>query len=410
MSSSVLVVDDQTITRQAVCSYLERHGFAVRGAEDGQQALGLLEAQPPDLVLLDLSLPDLHGLEILERIRQLHNPLELPVVILSASDGAPDIVVALERGANDYVVKPPDFPVLLARVKKELSMSQSQSRQEGDRFGPYRLLNQLGEGNSGIVYEAVDTRFDRRVALKVLRHLAGPPEQVRRKLSRFWNEARSIGRLRHPNIVQIHTVGSRPRCHIVMERVEGTSLKQLLLEEGPLPLDRAGRIAVQLLDALATVHRAGIVHRDLSPSNLLIDGQDRLCLLDFGLAKLRDSDGPTFTGEVLGTPSYMAPEQIDPELGPADRPVDLYAAGAILFEMMTGRPPFVGETIPAVLYALLHDPPPRLRELRPECPAGLERVLERALAKDPLARYQRAEDLLHDFRLESEGIGLAPAH
>jgi serine/threonine protein kinase len=263
--------------------------------------------------------------------------------------------------------------------------------------GRYELVGVLGEGTFGVVYDAVHRVIGRRVAVKLLREEIGrDPELVQR----FQLEARAAGALGHPNIVQIFDAGQMEDgsgAHfLVMERVEGDSLASEIVR-GPLPIARAVDIAAQVLSGLAAAHRRGIVHRDLKPENILIgsdeEGREIAKITDFGISKVLDPTRlgvptdvrMTGLGEVLGTPLYMAPEQAAGEAD-VDHRADLWAVGCVLYEMVCGRPPFLGESFPQILAALLRDPPLMPGTLRAEISPALEHAIMTALTKDRAGR------------------------
>jgi Tol biopolymer transport system component len=284
----------------------------------------------------------------------------------------------------------------------------------GMRLGPYEVVAKLGEGGMGEVYRARDTRLDRTVAVKVLSGATASDPQLR---ERFEREARAISALNHPHICALYDVGEAeadssgggpPTQFLVLEYLEGQSLAQKL-GAGPLGSADALRYATEIADALDKAHRAGIVHRDLKPANVMIT-KTGAKLLDFGLAKsaapvvatsglsMLPTTPPALTqqGTILGTFQYMAPEQI--EGLEADSRTDIFAFGALLFEMLTGRPAFEGKTRAALLGAILKDDPPRVSMLASGIPAPLDRVIATCLAKDPDDRYQSARDLYRDLR------------
>ena len=288
----------------------------------------------------------------------------------------------------------------------------------GSQLGPYEILSPLGAGGMGEVYEANDTRLDRTVAIKVLpEHLSSDAE----RRERFEREARAVSSLNHPHICTLHDVGEHDGIHfLVMELVEGESLADRL-KKGALPFEQAIDCAAQIADALDKAHRAGIVHRDLKPGNVMLT-RTGVKLLDFGLAKTREenivgegSEQPTrnkpLTGEgtILGTVQYMAPEQLEGK--DVDARADLFALGAVLYEMLTGRKAFEGESQASLISAIMSADPPPVSELQAMSPPALDRLVKKCLAKDPEERWHGARDLVTALRwsTESTSAPTAPA-
>ena len=277
----------------------------------------------------------------------------------------------------------------------------------GRTLGHYRIESKLGEGGMGVVYQAHDTRVNRRVAIKVL-----PPERVADPVltQRFTQEARAAGALNHPNIVTIHDIQSDAGINfIVMEYIEGQTFAELIPSTG-LPVLQVVRYGVQIADALARAHAAGIIHRDLKPSNLMLTMDGRVKILDFGLAKLLETAATdhattvaalTEVHAVLGTAAYMSPEQAEGHK--LDARSDIFSFGALLYEMVTGRRPFASDSRLALLSKIVHHDPQPPHEIVPSIPADLERVILRCLRKEPARRYQSMADLkvvLEDLQTE----------
>ncbi|HEX9501528.1 MAG TPA: WD40 repeat domain-containing serine/threonine protein kinase [Thermoanaerobaculia bacterium] len=275
--------------------------------------------------------------------------------------------------------------------------------QENAMLGPYRVTGRIGEGGMGAVYRATDTRLGRSVAIKVLTAVTLSDKE---RLQRFEQEARATGMLNHPNLLTIYDVGSTEGTpYLVSELLEGETLRERL-DRGAIPPRKAVDIALQIAHGLAAAHDKGIVHRDLKPENIYITREGRVKILDFGIAKLSPiagKDGPTFQmastepGIVLGTVGYMSPEQIRGEL--VDRRSDIFAFGAIVYEMLTGSRAFKRESSIETLSAILKEEPPELIELNPSVPPQLEKLVRRCLEKDREQRFQSARDLA--FNLET---------
>ncbi len=276
--------------------------------------------------------------------------------------------------------------------------------QPNTTFGDYELLAEIARGGMGVVYKARQKTLDRIVALKMILagRLATPDD-----LARFRTEAEAAAKLSHPNIVTVYDVGELDGQHYFsMEFIEGTTLAQRLAT-GPLPSRVAARYVQLTARAVHFAHRHNILHRDLKPSNILVDASDEPQVTDFGLAKRLGGDsGQTRTGAVLGTPSYMAPEQAAGKIKDLGPWTDVYGLGAVLYELLTGRPPFRSETpMDTVMQVLERDPvPPRL--LNPKVDADLQTICLKCLDKDPRHRYLTAEALAEDLQryLNGESI------
>ncbi len=268
----------------------------------------------------------------------------------------------------------------------------------GTRLGPYEIVSLIGAGGMGEVFEARDTRLDRRVAIKVLPAELAQNAQFRQRIER---EAKTISQLSHPNICALYDVGDG---YLVMELLEGQTLAGRL-EKGPLPLAEVVRYGVQIAEALDKAHRAGIVHRDLKPGNIMIT-KSGAKLLDFGLARnasavFQADDATqqkplTQEGTILGTFQYMAPEQL--EGMEADARTDLFAFGTLLYEMAAGRRAFEGKTRTSLIAAIVSGEPRPLSQIQPLSPAGLEHVIAQCLEKDPEARWQNAHDVAEELK------------
>ncbi len=277
----------------------------------------------------------------------------------------------------------------------------------GNKLGPYEIVSPAGAGGMGEVYKAKDTRLDRTVAIKVLpTHIAGNADLRQR----FDREAKAISSLNHPNICTLHDVGHQDGIdYLVMEYLEGETLSERV-KRGPLSNEELFRWAIQIGDALSVAHQRGLIHRDLKPGNVIIT-KEGAKLLDFGLAKLKVEGGVadgltqttplTGTGTILGTLHYMAPEQL--EGGEADARSDIFAFGAMLYEMITGLRAFEGKSQASLIAAILEREPRSITELKPTTPPALDRVLKKCLAKDPNSRWQSARDLVDELRWIAEG-------
>ena len=299
-------------------------------------------------------------------------------------------------------------------VRRHMAQDQAQPDKAeeftlvGEKISHYLILNKLGNGGMGVVYEAQDTRLGRHVALKFL------PEEVARDsqaLERFQREARAASALNHPHICTIHDFGECERGpFMVMEVLGGSTLKHRISGK-PLACESVVELGIQIAEALEAAHAKAVLHRDITPSNVFVTQGGEAKLLDFGLAKLSGTTAEnlvslevtttghskdlTVPGALMGTAPYMSPEQIRGE--PVDARSDIFSFGAVLYEMATGQPPFSGETIEQIREAILSKDPMSPRKLNPRVAAGLEGIILKALQKERSARYQSASDVLHDL-------------
>jgi serine/threonine protein kinase/Tfp pilus assembly protein PilF len=283
----------------------------------------------------------------------------------------------------------------------------------GQTISHYRILSQLGHGGMGVVYVAEDTHLGRRVAVKFS---SASPENTQFR-ARFLREARAASALNHPHIAGIYDYGETPEGHpfIVMELVSGEDLFHVL-RSGPMPVEQSLRVVEQVAEALGEAHRQGIAHRDIKPSNIVLGERGEVKVLDFGLAKQMQEAPPsqdastiltsaTMEGTILGTPQYMSPEQAkDAPLGPAS---DLFSLGAVLYECLAAKPAFSGANSVEILAAVLHVDPPPPSQFNPQVTPEMDRIALKALAKQPEARYQSADEMAADLRAAS--LPLSPA-
>ncbi|HXT51446.1 MAG TPA: protein kinase [Thermoanaerobaculia bacterium] len=403
---SLLVVDDDD-TREALAELLRDEGFAVATAKDGAQAVERLQDHLPDLVLLDIVMPRTTGLELLGSLRQRHSPAELPVIMMSAKGQSADVVAALSQGANDYVTKPLDLPIVLARVRAQLRTKEASARADrpeasaADRIGPGVLLDgrflleeRLGTGSFGVVFRARDEQRQMPVAVKVLKSALADSQEA---LERLRRESRAARELNHPHAVEVHELRVTPEAvaFLVMEYLEGRGLDEELRERRLLTPQRAAAVVLPVCEVLAAAHAQGMVHRDIKPANVFLQRTpegERVKVLDFGLAKPMGAAALernlTLAGSILGSPAYMAPERLRNQ--PYDGRADVYSLGVMLYEMLTGRLPFVsadGDPLAVVTMHLTEEPRPP-RALRPDLPELVDAVVMQALVKDPAERPQ----------------------
>ncbi|MCK6460612.1 MAG: protein kinase, partial [Planctomycetes bacterium] len=334
---------------------------------------------------------------------------------------------------EELIREHPDLAdALRARFRAIAELERHLGAAEPKTIGDYRIVREIGRGGMGVVYEAEQVSMRRRVALKVLYpSVTSVPKAVKR----FQQEAWAAGRVKHTNIVAVHDMGQDHGVwFFAMELVEGRPLSDVIADmrrsrgrprESRLARRAAGvetrssltgtetgsrayyaRVAemfAAVAEAIQAAHDHGVIHRDLKPGNLLLDAEGNLKLVDFGLARLEDSAGVTMTGDVVGTPGYMSPEQLGGRRGDLDHRTDVYSLGATLYEALALRPPFRGETLEAMATRILREDPPPLRRSDRAIPRDLETIVLKALEKEPDRRYRTAEELARDLRQFAQG-------
>jgi len=259
--------------------------------------------------------------------------------------------------------------------------------------GRYQVLSELGRGGMGIVYQAYDKQLKEQVAIKLLSPLLSTDQEALERLTREVSLAR---RVTHPNVIRIHDLSEVNGLHYVsMEYFGGSNLKEHLKRSGSLSILNAYQVFSQICDGLEAAHSQGVVHRDLKAQNILIGPTGQIKIIDFGLARSVQLQGMTATGLIMGTPEYMAPEQVAGKH--VDERADIYALGVILFEMLTGRVPFTGDSAIAVGFQQLKDAPPAPRSINPQIPEEVERIILKALEKNPIQRYRTVDEMRKEF-------------
>jgi CheY-like chemotaxis protein len=414
----VLLVDDNETLRRALRRTLIADGHRVVEAGNGREAVERTQAEDFDVIVSDVCMPDMDGVELLRAVHE-RDP-DLPVVLITGDPELKTAMKAVEYGALEYLTKPVDIDKLKASTlrafelrKKRLEARLALEAQSSTRAralplgagntwtgallgGRYRVGALLGVGGMGAVYEAErEDLAQMRVALKILHPSVGARADL---VMRFRREAETVAALDHPNIVRIldfQTPHGEP-AFLVMERLHGAPLGEALEQDGRFGPERIAFVATQILSALSAAHAANVVHRDLKPDNVFLTNlsglRDIVKLLDFGVAKLmnaRHNEKLTQTGSVLGTPAYMAPEQA--RGASVDHRSDLYAVGCMMYEALTGKPPFAAENYNALLFEIQKAVPTPIEVLRPDIDPTLVAVVTRAMAKSPSERFQTAD-------------------
>jgi serine/threonine protein kinase len=395
---------------------LKRAGYVVTAAENGAKALELIDNEKFHLVLLDILMPGLSGIDVLQAVRIKYSLTELPIIMATAVDDTEEVVKALDLGANDYVIKPFDFPIVLARIKTHLRMGEatpatvSLNTVSVDTTTPqlligeiidkkYKLESVIGMGGFGAVFQAEHLSLHQPVAIKILQTSLLTTSQ---DIMRFRREAVSACSIKHKNAVKVMDIDSTNwgSPYLVMELLIGETVADLLRLGGRISAKRSLEVLIPVADLLTEVHEEGIVHRDLKPSNIFLhqeEGEEIVKVVDFGLAKAidqsLDSAKLTGTGELLGTPAYMAPERLRNK--EYDGKADMYSVGIMLYEMLTGEVPFLsreGDKMAVAMMQINDDPIP-LRAIQPDIPHEIEDIVSRLLQKQPEQRPSAKETL-----------------
>jgi serine/threonine-protein kinase len=262
-------------------------------------------------------------------------------------------------------------------------------------IGRYEIISELGRGAMGTVYLGKDPLINREVAIKTLRYSNADGEEMAKAKKRFFREAEAAGRLTHPNIVTVYDVGEyRGTAFMAMELLDGTDLVSFCQKQNLLPCEEVMKIVSAVAMALDHAHSNGVVHRDIKPGNIRILKGGDIKVVDFGIAKVMDTS-KTQVGVITGSPNYMSPEQIKGKK--VDGRTDIFSLGVLFFELLAGEKPFTGVNITALMHNITSQPPPPIQSLVPGIPEGCVKVLERALAKDKVNRYQNGQQMANDL-------------
>jgi serine/threonine-protein kinase len=421
MANILYVDDDKEFAAAARDALLhEKHDITVMSS--GPAGWNHLKANNYDLVILDWEMPDLDGIEILKLMRSAGD--STPVIMMTARSAVGDKVTGLDAGANDYLTKPFSIEEFAARVRaalrnkaapppapKPLGSGNEAVLKQANLAGTtlaarFEFLEVIGTGGIALVFKARHPDLDKLVAIKMLQ----PTEFSGEAVSRFVREARIASKLDHPNIVIVYDFGitENKQPYMVMELIEGDDMQTYLEDKGYLSLEEALPILIQTGAALGYAHEKGILHRDIKPANIMLKQVANLPptpkILDFGLAKLSELSSPgkqanlTMAQQIIGSPPYMSPEQVKNQ--PVDVRSDIYSLGCVIFQVVTGCPPFVADTPLEVALKRLEEPPLTLAEARPNVkfPLELVRLINRALDRDPEDRYQTMSELLEDLK------------
>jgi CheY-like chemotaxis protein/tRNA A-37 threonylcarbamoyl transferase component Bud32 len=410
----VLVVDDDPEVHRLLEVCFARVGIDCLAAETGEEGLRVAQEKPPGLILLDMMLPDLTGLEVCRRLRRLRGLDRTPVLFLTGMDDDEKAVEAYDLGAHDYLTKPFSPARLVAKVRaivhreRETRVQTVEDIEPGDVIDDrYRVIRQIGRGGMGTVYQVEHKGLGKVVALKALRPLE---EEAHLAITRFEREIAALTRIRHPNVICIHDAGLWRRIrYFTMDYVSGGTLHDRFRESPKFEVGEALRIAAEVASGLEAAHMQGVLHRDLKPANILFDAGGRAIVTDFGLLlDTVDTEQARLTevGYLVGTPHYMSPEQIrtPTEL---DARSDVYSVGTLLYEMLTGRTPFLGQSSMGAMLSILQKDVLDPRDHRADLPEPVAQICLGALARDRDDRYSSAGALAEALTCAREDLGPA---
>jgi DNA-binding response OmpR family regulator len=460
--ATVLIVDDTPANLSLLSGMLLERGFVVKVATHGKRALAIAEASKPDLVMLDITMPEMDGYEVCRLLKARPETRDVPVIFLSALDEVGDKLQAFRAGGVDYVTKPFQVEEVLARVETQVRVRRLQraverrerelERQNAELArrnaellqaqrrtdlvfsalaevlpgrvldGKYRLDQRIGEGGFGAVFRATHLSLGRDVAVKIFRPSRGNDSPA--GLERFRREGATACRIDHPNVVQVldSAISDEGIAYIVMELLAGRSLAEEIRAHAPMPPHRALDVAIPVCEVLAEASMRGMIHRDIKPANVFLHrgrGGEVVKVVDFGIAKLvgdapdGDTEETTRSGIVVGSPSYMAPERMLD--GEYDDRVDVYSLGVVMYQMLSGHMPFEGEKGSFAAQALrsLAEDPVRLRDWVPDLPLALETQVLTAMdkrreARPPASQLAIALRLLR-ASLDQQAVDRAPS-
>ncbi|MCA8917053.1 MAG: protein kinase [Planctomycetes bacterium] len=419
MSERILIADDSRELRTVLSAQLRKLGFDVQIAVDGQDALERARTFKPTLIIMDIMMPKLSGLQATKRMRDDSDLAHTPIILMSQLGEEQDVVEGIEAGADEYLVKPFRQAELAARVRillrksaganKKLDETTAQgleAAEENDAvrrfketgqivskdFAGFTIIDKLGQGGTATVYRAMEPVNLKPVALKIISPFAAVKEGFLKRLSRS-NEI--AVKLVHPHIVRTYTMGEYQDVHfMVQELVEGHALDNCLHEEGGrLGEAEARRYMLHIAEAIQFLQDKGLIHRDIKPGNIYVSHDDVAKLGDFGLSRLSDDVGQTAEGYLLGTPHYISPEQANGDKQ-IDSRSDLYALGACFFHLLSGEPLFPGDNLQQVVLAHLTKARPQLEDKAPDVSPPLCEIINKLVQLDREKRYQTADELI----------------
>jgi len=395
-SYSVLVVDDELIVRRALCRMLKRTGLTVFDAKDGQEAWDIIQKRIPNLVVSDMNMPHLNGLQLLKKIQE--NKLAIPFIMITGMPSVDAAVECLKIGAVDYLSKPFEMKKFRDTVSKILEQHSGEKFKNNSLpvIDNHRIIEPIGEGNNGIVFLVENIENGKtpvKRAMKMLKLSVFPQQQQKEMRKRFILEAQAASKINHPNVIKFYKYGlvhEDDIPYLIMEYFPSTSLKNALPTVGMLDYYQKAKILLQITSGLIAIHKNKICHRDIKPGNIMINPKKLIAKIsDFGIARLPDND-VELTQNLIGSPSYMAPESYLSSR--VDYRADIFSLGILGYELFIGSRPFDGINIGVLVHQIPNDAPKEPKSIYPDFPIGIQNILAKMLRKDPEDRYQNLEE------------------
>ena len=409
-SRLVYVVDDEAMQRAVVARYLQRDELEVETFLSAEEALVRARTRPPDVIVTDVMMDGMSGIDLCASIREDAATSWIPIIVVSSMDQEEDILAAFKNGADDYMVKPVRSVELRSKVKVYLTLGASRraARQAGvvavtgpapdpfvaslEQYGKFSIIEEIARGGMGVVYLAHQKDLDIQVALKVLKEETSKDEIA---IRRFFREMRTMSAVDHPNVVKVHDVGQiNGRYYMSMERISGLTLDDFAQQRAPSQRSLC-QIMISIISAMGALHEREITHRDIKPENILVTGDGRPCLIDFGLACKLVDDSITQAGLALGTPLFMAPEQIGSDMQ-WDHRCDFYSLGYTMYMALTGAHPFDNQgtdTLQMLFHRHFKETPPPPSFTTPGLHRGWDPIVMKLIMKDPARRFQSAAEV-----------------
>ena len=412
ITTKILVADDDAVIRKFFRKVLEHQGYAVLEAENGNDALSVLDGNDDiDLVITDVHMPHLSGIDLLTEIQKYAS--KIPVIIITGKASVEAAVECMKIGAVDFISKPCSLDTIRETVVRALEKTKIEGddpldgtqtvmlREHLDFLAGYNIIGRLGEGNMGIVFLVEKTAVvsDERFALKIMKSFDCSEDERLELRERFFREADAASRVLHPNIVRIEEYGEDCDAmviFIVMEYCEGNTLDWYISRHKNYDFRQKAYVIHQIADALSAIHEINIYHRDIKPGNIIIDDDLNVKITDFGIAKVPESS-LTQQSDLMGSPGYMSPESfISSDI---DNRSDIFSLGVLAYELFIGKRPFVAETIHRMCHVIQHDEAPDPRESNPEFPEPLIAILDKMLQKKRENRYSAVAEVAKDLKV-----------